>query len=103
MTTRKPKAKKMTAADLTALSADFERPDYVPQFTKPAASEQRQHDRALRAARKKRGRPPVGNGAERIQITVERTLLAEADDLARRQQISRSELIARSLRMALAS
>jgi hypothetical protein len=34
---------------------------------------------------------------------VERTLLSQADLLARRQHISRSELIARGLRLALAS
>jgi hypothetical protein len=100
----KPKtAKRLTAAQLQAAAREFDRPDYRPRFGKAPLDEQRRHDRALRQARRARGRPRVGNGALRIQVSVERSLLAEADDLARREQISRSELIARGLRLALAS
>jgi hypothetical protein len=87
---------------LRQAAAQFDREDYSPRFLKAPADQRRRHDRAIRLAKRKRGRPPVGGGAERIQITVERTLLAEADRLARWQQMSRSELIARGLRMALA-
>jgi hypothetical protein len=94
--------KQLTDAHLNELSKEFDQPDYMPRFGRAPLGEQRRHDRALLKARRKRGRPTIGEGAERIQITVERTLLAEADHFARGKRISRSELIARGLRMALA-
>jgi hypothetical protein len=90
-------------ASLQAASAEFDVPDYAPRFEKAPPEKQERHDRALQRIRIKRGRPMIGEGAERIQVTVERALLAEADELARRKRISRSELIARGLRLALAS
>jgi hypothetical protein len=103
MKTRKEKPRELTVAELEAVSRDFDRLDFSPGFRKAPAGEQSRHDRAIRQALRKRGRPPVGGGAERIQITVERTLLAQADELAKCERISRSELIARGLRLALAS
>ena len=94
-----------TEAELEAASREFETPDYTPRFTKAPRQEQLRHDRALRAAKRRgrKGRPRIGKGAERIQITLERGLLAEADTFAKRAKMSRSELIAQGLRMALAS
>ncbi|HEY7120467.1 MAG TPA: hypothetical protein VH475_28040 [Tepidisphaeraceae bacterium] len=54
------------------------------------------HDRVT-----KRGRPVVGRGAQRIAVTVERDLLKQADAFARRRDISRSQLIAIGLRLAI--
>src|ERR1017187_9093066 len=96
-------AKGMTKAQLEALSAEFDQPDFEPRSLKAPPAEQRRHDRALRRAKLNRARPPVGKGAERIQITVERSLLAEADMFAQRRKMSRSQLIAQGLRLALAS
>jgi len=45
----------------------------------------------------------VGAGAKRIQVTVERSLLQRADDLAKRENVTRAQVIARGLRLALAS
>ncbi len=44
-----------------------------------------------------KGRPKVGDGAARVQITVERNLLRKADAYAKRHGISRSKLIAHGL------
>jgi hypothetical protein len=103
MIERNGKSRSLTTAELEAMTREFERPDYSPRFAKAPRAEQLRHDRAIREARKKRGRPVVGKGAERIQITVERSLLDEADTFAKQRRISRSELIARGLRMAMAS
>lgn len=53
-------------------------------------------------AAKKRGRPKVGEGAKRVLVSIEQGLLAEADATASRLHVSRSELIARGLRAAIA-
>lgn len=103
MNNRQIVSSKSAAPTLEAAAREFGRPDYKPRFGKAPASEQRRHDAALRQAKRKRGRPAIGAGAKRIQITVEGNLLAEADRFARHQRISRSELIARGLRLALAS
>lgn len=93
----------LTHAELEAAASEFDGLDYAPRFAEVSLSERRRHDQAIRRAKRKRGRPIVGKGAERIQITVERSLLHAADCFARGQHISRSELIARGLRLALAS
>ena len=60
-------------------------------------------DKAVLAKMQKRGagRPVVGKGAERINISLERGLLSRADAAAKREKIGRSELIARALEDAL--
>jgi hypothetical protein len=107
------KEKTMTRPNPKRVSAHRRRPDTSefdvdasgttrePRFLTPPESEKKRHDRVL--ARAKRGRPKVGAGAKRIQVTVERTLLREADARARKDRVTRAELIARALRLALAS
>lgn len=58
--------------------------------------------RLLDQASRKRGRPMVGKGAQRVLVSIEKDLLAKADATAERLQMSRSELIARGLRAAIA-
>ena len=60
-------------------------------------------DRALleRAARKP-GHLKAGQGTQRVLVTIERGLLKEADSTATKMHISRSELVARGLRAAIA-
>jgi metal-responsive CopG/Arc/MetJ family transcriptional regulator len=48
-----------------------------------------------------RGRPKIGNGSERINITIERDLLARADAIARQRKIGRSEMIASVLKLLI--
>lgn len=90
---------KMTAEELDAEVARFDRE--IPESEmKPLSAA----DRAvLRRAKKKGGRPRVGEGANRVLITVERGLLRRADSYARRKGMSRSELIARGLKSILGS
>jgi len=58
-------------------------------------------DKKLHAEARKRGRPQVGKGAEKIRVSLERDLLKETDATAKRLHISRSELIAKGLRSIL--
>lgn len=48
------------------------------------------------------GRPRIGEGSERINISMERGLLRTADAFARKKQITRARLIAESVRAYLA-
>jgi hypothetical protein len=85
----------MTDAEREAEVAQFDR-EFVP--TKPlTAADRALHRRAARRA----GRPRIGKGAERFTITLERELARKADALAKRQHLSRSELIAHGLRNLL--
>jgi hypothetical protein len=56
------------------------------------------HERVVKG---KRGRPVKGRGAERVTITLERGLLGRADEFASAHNLSRSELIAAGLRLAM--
>ncbi len=47
------------------------------------------------------GRPTIGRGAKRINISMERSLLESADSFARDREITRAHLIAQSVRAYL--
>lgn len=87
---------KMDAAELDAEVAMFDR-EFVIDQTRPMTAAERA--RELRARR--RGRPPVGQGAQRVLVTIERDLLRESDERAKKLGLSRSALIARGLRAVL--
>jgi hypothetical protein len=59
-------------------------------------------DRARLRRARKRGRPQVGAGAKRIQVTMERGLLKQVDQYARRYRMSRAELLAMGARSVIA-
>jgi hypothetical protein len=86
----------MNAAELAEATKEFDLPGTIERTRPMTATERAEEQRARNP-----GRPRVGRGSERINITIERGLLAEADAIARRQKIGRSELIARSLRQML--
>lgn len=92
---RKPYSQ-MTAAELAAATRQFDT-DYAFDKAKPLSVE----DRKRHAQARRRGRPRIGLGAEKVRVTIERGLLRKADSYARAQGISRSELIARGLREVL--
>src|SRR3954471_20501461 len=92
-----PPYNKMTAEQLDAEVARFDRD--APQGKPLTAAQRAQHRRAKR----KVGRPLIGKGAERITITMERDLLRKADKFARQTKMSRSELIAKGLRVVIHS
>ena len=83
-----PPYNKMTARELDAEVERFDRES--PEGKPLTESQQMRH----RRARRRVGRPIIGKGAERITITMERGLLRAADTFARKQNMSRSELIA---------
>jgi hypothetical protein len=69
--------------------------------TRPlTAAEARLEAAVNRKAR--RGRPMVGQGAKRVQVSVEGGLLKRADAYAARHGLTRAQLVARGLKLALA-
>ena len=87
----------MTDDKRNAEVAQFDR-EFVGLRGKPLTAAQKAlHRRAARKA----GRPRIGKGAERFTITLERELAKQAEALAKRRHMSRSELIAHGLRNLL--
>jgi hypothetical protein len=89
---------KMSKAELDRLGAEAERVTY--QSTRPLTVESR---RALARAANMGGRPRIGAGAKRINITVEKKLLSKADAYARRHGLSRAAVVAEGLKRIVAA
>jgi hypothetical protein len=88
----------MNTRELAEATREFDK-EFVADRARPMnAAERRLH---REAGRRGRGRPRVGKGAERINITIERDLLSRADALASSRDIGRSEMIAMALEQLL--
>jgi hypothetical protein len=83
----------MTTGELRRATAEFDRESAADSFGEPTPRQRAQD----RRARRKRGRPRVGLGAQTISVTIEKGLLAQADRLARKLRVRRAQLIARGL------
>lgn len=89
----------MTDAERDAYVAKYDREEISLKDMKPLTKA----DQALLArAVRKPGRPKVGQGAKRVLVSIERSTLAQADAVARKLHISRSELIGRGIREVVA-
>ena len=69
--------------------------------TQPLTSRQRKAWNKFRERRRSRGRPKVGEGAKVVSLTIEGGLLKRTDALAKREGVSRAQLVARGLEMVL--
>ncbi len=93
--TQKPYAA-MTAEELARATRGFDKP--MPgRPGKPLTPAQKTLHRKARKA----GRPKVGRGAATVAVSIERGLLKEADALARRRKVGRSQLFVAALRAEL--
>ncbi len=79
-------------------TSEFDREFAADTFGEPDQAARDKLDRAQR----KPGRPVRGAGAKAISVTVEKSILARADDLARKLGITRAQLIERALTEELA-
>jgi hypothetical protein len=89
---------KMSKAQLDSLGAEARKVTF--QNTRPLSAESR---RALARAANKGGRPRIGAGAKRIDVTVEKTLLSKADAYARKHGLSRAAVVAEGLKRIVAA
>jgi len=90
---------KMTARQLRAATADFDR-EMVVAKSRPLTAEERAW---WERVRRRPGRPRRGRGAKVISVSVEQELLAKSDVLAKNLGISRALLIERGLKAVLAA
>jgi hypothetical protein len=88
---------RLPTAELEKMAAAFDRP-IEPAEMKPLTPAQRRQEQRARA---KVGRPRVGAGAEKLRVSMERGLLKRVDAYARKNGLSRSQLIAESLRRTI--
>jgi hypothetical protein len=89
----------LTIQDLERLTRDLDRP-FVIDEARPLTPEMRA---AWERAKRKRGRPRIGQGSTVISVSIERDLLRRADNLAKRLKITRARLIAAGLERAIAT
>ena len=87
-----PPYDRMTAAEMDAVSAEFDK-EILEEDLKPLTPRMKALDDAMRG----RGRPRIGKGAKRINLTMELDLLRRVDSMAARSGKSRSQIIARGV------
>ena len=87
----------MPTAELREATKEFDQ-EFIGDTFGPPTAEQRAQDRR---ARRKRGRPQVGQGSKTIAVTVEKRLLAQADRLAKKLHVARAVLVARGLQAVI--
>lgn len=85
----------LSPGELEKIAEPFDR-EMVPD--KPLTPAMRQQ---LRRAKRKRGRPIIGEGAQQVLVTIERRLLRDADAYAKQHNKNRSQLIVDALRNIL--
>jgi hypothetical protein len=89
---------KMSKAELDRLGVKAAKVTY--QNTHPLTAESR---RALAKAANKGGRPRIGAGAKRINLTVEKNLLSKVDAYGRKHGLSRAAVVAEGLKRIVAA
>jgi hypothetical protein len=113
---RTKKSKEVAIADAARRSkAAYDRFLALPDSEKTRVAENlgkldlSRHSRPLNAAerelwnrvKKRLGRPRRGEGAKPVNVTIERGLLARADEYAHRNGLTRSQVIARGIELAI--
>ncbi len=88
---------RMDAAELDEEVAKFDQ-EFIAETARALTAKERVRDQK---ARRKRGRPQVGNGAKRVLVTIEASLLRRSDVYADKHGLTRSALIARGLEALL--
>ena len=90
---------RMTTEELQTATAEFAREMVADKFG-PLSRRAKTH---WKRARQRPGRPREGQGAKQISVTVERSLLARSDALAKDMGVTRAGMIARGLKAVLAA
>ena len=85
---------RMTTAELDAVAKSLDRPLPLSETRALTPPEKRQWHRAKRRP----GRPRRGMGVRVISLSIEQSLLARADQIARREGLSRAALFEMGLR-----
>jgi hypothetical protein len=86
----------MNKIELAEATKEFDQ-EFIADKARPMTLKERSEERLAR----RRGRPRIGKGAQKIHITLERGLVKQADKVAKQKGWGRSELIARALAAAI--
>jgi hypothetical protein len=81
---------------------EAETPEETLARSRPLNARERRQWRKFKA-KAKMGRPKIGKGAKTISLTVELSLLKQADAYAKRHGISRAKLVAQGLQAVIGS
>jgi hypothetical protein len=84
----------MNPVELAAATKEFDASSTVEQ-TRPLTASERQR------WKRQRGRPKIGQGFQRISVSIEKGLLKKVNAFARKRRISRSRLLAVALEGAM--
>src|SRR5690349_15066859 len=87
----------ITAGELAKATQQFDEPFVIDQSRPLTPAEREQWSQAKR----RRGRPRVGQGVKRISVSLEKGLLKRITALAKKLRVSRSKLVAQVLEEAL--
>ena len=86
----------MNKTELAEATKEFDQ-EFIADKARPMTLKERREERLAR----RRGRPRIGKGAQKIHISLERGLVKQADKVAKQKGWCRSELIARALAAAI--
>lgn len=89
---------KMTSRELATATRQFDKEFVVDKSRALSDEEKKQWQRMKR----KRGRPKVGQGHQRVSVSMEQSLLKRVTQLAKKRGVSRSKLFADVMREVLA-
>jgi|GEM_PF-1892744 len=87
---------KMTTRELAEATKEYDRP-FRPPSVPPTKKELAKHREAMRPAPRRRGRPALGVGAQRVLFTIDPVLLEQLDIFARKHGMKRSRMLAASV------
>ncbi|SRR5258706_9144508 len=90
--------KHMTDAERAAFAKQYDREIPLSETRPLTIAEQTLFKRILRRGR---GRPRIGKGAARINITIEKGLLGRVNAFSKKQKISRARMIAKGLELVM--
>ncbi len=88
----------MNTAELAEATKEFDTPSPPGRWRPMTPAERARWERAKR----KPGRPKVGQGVEVVSLSIERGLLTRADKLAKKLKVSRAKLVSEGLQRVLA-
>lgn len=93
---------KMTTAELRRVTKRFDDPNYHPPAVPWTDEDFRAQRQAAELARSlKRGRPRIGLGAQRLNVSMEGGLLDRLDAYARKHKLTRARVLAQSVELFL--
>jgi hypothetical protein len=96
---KKKKYWNMTAAELAEVTDHFNR-SFVADKSRPLTTGERKQWQRIK---RKKGRPRIGKGFQRISVSLERSLLARITALARKRRMPRSKLLAQAIEAVLST